>query len=407
MFKKSALLASSLLLSSASALAIDVAPTVTIGGYARFQAYGFHNSSTPTYGPGVTAAQSVASVPVTGRGRGYALSQTGELAFNVSGQLDSGLKYGYVLALSGDSGQNMDSFKPTVNENHVLFSDNWGVIEAGDTDGVQDFFTVGPMNVLGATGGIGGDYRKVFTTSAEVFTSTLMVGDSDYSTKVSYYTPRIAGLKAGVSFTPSTSEKGSRLTDSSTSGQMRSTKNIAVGLNYAKSWNSFGLNLSLAGIAGRTKRGADTYTSTVGNKIRDVRSWSTGMLLTYNRWMFGVGYIDNGTSMVPESYARLGADAGKSYSTALGYNFGSSKVGLGYQKTVTNIQTGTSKGKADVLSLTGDYSVAPGLGIYAEADYANFRTNSTAVARNVITNGTKNKGNNRGGIFITGVKISF
>lgn len=407
MFRKPLLLASSILLSSVSALAIDTPPSLTIGGYARFQSYGFQNSRTPTYGPDVTAAQSVASVPVTGRGRGYAFAQTGEIAFKVLGKLDNGLTYGYTLAIDGDSGQNVSGFKPTVNENHLLFSDNWGVVELGDTDGVQDYFTVGPMNVLGATGGIGGDYRKVFTTSAEVFTSTLMIGDSQYSTKLSYYTPRIAGLKLGVSFTPSSNEQGSRITDSSSSGQMRTTKNIAVGINYAKAWNTFGLNLSLAGIAARTKRGTDSYTATVGSKIKDVRAWSAGALLTYDRWMFGLGYIDNGTSMVPESYARLGADAGKSYSTALGYNFGSSKVALGYQKTVTNIKAGTSKGKADVFSLTGDYTIAPGLGIYAEADYANLKTNQTAVARNIITNGTKNKGNNKGGIFIAGVKISF
>lgn len=395
-------IASALPVASTLSHAAAQAPGVSLGGFARFQSFVARNGKTPNLpsNPG--------SNPSLGKDS-YTFTEAGEIQFTVAGETSGGTAYDYIITMSGDNGQNTSNFKPTINENRIQLSDSWGTVQLGDADGVQDFFTVGVLNVLGATGGLGGDYNQVFTVPSEVYAGTLMKGDTATATKASYYSPRVNGFQFGVSFTPRSDQKGSNAESDRSATGVYSTGNLAVGINFARAWNSVGLSMSLAGLAGNGKLAAgNTNTAFSTNRqINPVRAWQAGILLTMSEWMLGASYVDNGKSLVPNVYSQQGADAGKAIAVAAGYNFGSTKVAAGYQNTQAGIQSGTNKAKANVYSLTADHTLAPGLGIYAEADYAKMTTNTTAVNRSEVTNGKAGKNSNRGSVFITGVKISF
>lgn len=379
--------------------AFDTPPTMSVGGYARFQAFGVQNSKGTQ--DGLSSSQ-----PNLKHMPGYGFAQAGEMNFTVAGALDDGTKYSYLITLDGGNGQLAS--KPAVTENVISFSNKWGSLQLGNVDGPTDFLTVGPMNVMGGTGGIGGDFTKAFVVPAGVFVGAIPAGDAGTATKVSYFSPRIMGVQAGISLAPNSTNAGTQMVETATDAP-RSTANLGVALNYATAWNNVGLSVSAASLTGRGRAASNSQYQALNN----LNSWQLGVLVTVDRWMFGAGYIDNNKSFIPKALSDKGADAGKAYTLAIGYNFGASKVGVGYQHSFTNIESGKPRARADVTAVTYDYTLAPGLGVYTEGVYARMRTTADAVALTTadaaalgaISN--SGKASNVGGTIIAGVKISF
>ncbi len=398
------------------------APTLSMSGNAKFQAYGFNNSK------GVPLAQTNNAVarPSYGYGQGYAFTQNGELDFVVAGVATNGLEYNYTLILNGDT-----SSSTAIQENRIEFKGNWGTFQAGDKVGPEDILMTDAANVLGATGGFDGDFSKVINVTSGVFTGDSMVPDTATATKVAYYTPRFAGFMLAGAFTPSSSHKGNATinTNGGGAGNNPSYNNHGVSsgaLNYSHEFsNGFGLSLTAAGIsASSTKLGNQSVNPTTSTaNARTMSAWQLGGLFNYQSWQLGVGYLDNGKSGTTSNSgtngrSTAGYNGGKAWSTALGYTFGDNKVAVGYQGTTQNngITGGqTNKGKADIYSVTADHTLAPGLGVYAEYDYLRMRIPNAALnqlAANQFTNNAPSStGNqtssNTASVFILGTKISF
>ena len=127
-----------------------------------------------------------------------------ELDFNVRGKADNGLLYGLKLQLETVTGHESSS-ETTFDEAYVYIGGPWGRLEFGDTDDV----VAGGLVIYAPSVGIGqvdGDYGSFSRLSLDDYYP--FYPDIGSSTKINYYTPRIAGFQAGISYSPHLSDQG-------------------------------------------------------------------------------------------------------------------------------------------------------------------------------------------------------
>jgi hypothetical protein len=380
-----------------------------------------------------------------GKGNGHHMAvDYSKVNFDVFGKTKKfgGLEYSALLALSG----NADDGTPI--ENRIKLKNEWGTLIAGNTRGVDDFMAVGSFSVMGATGGVAGNYTNVLNESTGVVLSKDLVGRPKDATKVSYVTPRLNGIQAGITFTPSTAHKGEHkletINPKSAKSQPFDKNQVGVGLNFKEKFgNGFETNLSATAIFGNTQAPVRLTKLSRPVDYHKTQSYMLGAHFKYKDWEIGGEFIDNGKSRVPShnlgaylesatkdangkydfTPARLDrakkADAGKAYSAALGYTWGDHKWSVGYFGSTKNIQSGYDKAKANVYSATWDRKLAPGLGVYAEANYVDMKTDKKAAEnQNALKKGAKELGlsdsdlndgirSNKATVFVVGTKLKF
>ena len=97
------------------------------------------------------------------------------------------------------------SSETTFDEAYVYIGGTWGRLEFGDTDDV----VAGGLLIYAPSVGIGqidGDYGSFSRLSLDDYYP--FYPDIGTSTKINYYTPRIAGFQAGISYSPHLSDNG-------------------------------------------------------------------------------------------------------------------------------------------------------------------------------------------------------
>ena len=97
------------------------------------------------------------------------------------------------------------SSETTFDEAYVYIGGTWGRLEFGDTDDV----VAGGLVIYAPSVGIGqvdGDYGSFSRLSLDDYYP--FYPDIGTSTKINYYTPRIAGFQAGISYSPHLSDNG-------------------------------------------------------------------------------------------------------------------------------------------------------------------------------------------------------
>jgi outer membrane protein OmpU len=379
-----------------------------------------------------------------GKGNGHHVGvDDSRVNFELFGKTKSfgGFEYSALLGLSG----NADDGNPR--ENRIKLKNEWGTFIAGNSRGVDDFMAVGSFSVMGATGGVTGNYDNVVNVSTGAVISKDLVGRPKDATKVSYITPRINGFQLGVSFTPSTAHKGDHKLETASPKAAKSLpfdKNqVGLGINFKETLaNGLNINLSATSLFGNTQNPVRlTKLNDYPVHYHNTQSYMLGAHFKYQDWELGGEFIDNGKSRVTThnlgtylDSAKQGsnynftnkiptritnADAGQAYSVALGYTYGKHKWAIGYYDSTKNIQAGYNKAKANVYSATWDRKLAPGLGIYAEANYVDMKTDKKAADdQNSLKKGAKELGlsdsdlndgirSNKATVFVVGTKLKF
>lgn len=124
-------------------------------------------------------------------------------------------------------------------------------------------------------------------------------GSKEDATKISYYTPRISGLQAGVSFTPDTGNSGSSA--SITGDDTGDVKNaISWGVNYSDNFGNLGVALSATGEKGKYEQ---IKSSSVNSVIQrnDLNSYDFGIMASYFGFTVGASYGSWGSSLMPKT----------------------------------------------------------------------------------------------------------
>ena len=393
----------------------EVSPSIRFSGESSFNYYFFNQKKTEANG---------------GKGNGqHAAIEDSRINAEVLGKTDAfgGLEYSAMIGLSG----NTDSGNPL--ENRIKLKNELGTAIMGNSRGVDDFMACGAYSVMGGTGGFAGNFTSVLNqTTGTLITTNLgaNAAPKDF-TKVSYVTPRIGGLQAGVSFTPSTVHKGDHKLETINPGGAKSgpfDKNqVAAGVNF-KQVLPMGLDIKLSatGLFGKTqtpRSSAQPLGRTL--KYHNTNAYALGAVFGYNHFEFGAEYMDNGKSQAPRQVfnvagtptAVTGNDAGKAFSIALGYTMGKNKFSAGYYSSKTKMGQGFKDSKANIISLTAGHKIGQGLEVYGDLNRVDMKADDRAVAQQnnlkgsgaYVSGGNIAEGvkSNRATILATGVKMKW
>lgn len=286
-----------------------------------------------------------------------------EIHFKATGRTDNGLSYGAKVEL-------MTSTSDSTNGDEVsmYLSGKWGRVELGDNDGASDSLTV-----LAPTVGIGqinGSVVNYIPTTSRPAGNVKNTGggiikpmDTDDSTKVTYTTPRINGLQAGISYVPEVDDNatGEQVQFSTITGTQRDA--IEAGLNYRVKFADYAVRVGAGYVTSQAKK-------TSGRE--DVSSWGLGAQADYMNVTIGGGYVDNGDS---NNLTGIKNDNESAWNIGARYRVKNWGFALNYlnENYGANGGRGTTTGGGDYESVIfgGSYKIADGLTTGADVAYFN------------------------------------
>ena len=306
--------------------------------------------------------------------RGYDIVTDTELHFNFRGEADNGLRYGAQVQLEVDQGGTNNS-----DEVWTWLEGNWGRIQLGDKDGAEDQMIYdGGLTQTGA-GGIDGDVDR-WVNNVGSAVSFPDISDTSDATKVTYYTPRIAGIQVGASFTPDTGSSGQDVADDTPAGNTGFENSVGGGINYKETFNNVEVGIAAVGIFG----------DAVNQDNEDLGSWAVGGFVGYAGFTLGASYGDNGDSN--------GGDDGSMdddffYDVGLGYSMGPWSASVGYLHSEASQDKSDTDDEYDIFSVAGGYTYAPGLFVYADLLF--------------VSNSVNNADDNDGTVLMLGHTLKF
>ena len=334
-------------LATGQALAAEP-PELKISGYIRFEAW-FAGQDNPDVGASRADTDATQGDIQSGdASRGYFFDvDDAEIQFRANGVADNGLEYGGKIELD------VDGSNTVADEIVVSLGGAWGTIFLGNEDGAEDLVKVAGFSVLSGQGGWDGDLDSIFnfTSSLDSPSNPWDTGDA---TKITYFTPSFQGFRAGVSWTPDTGdERGDDIGD----GGDDFENHIGFGLEHKGNFNDFGWHVS--------GRGGYAEPEDSTSDAEDLWGWAIGARINYMGWSLAGAYADNDDSGVTKGTS---ADAGQWWDVALRYSTGPYTIAGGYFRAKQDTTLG-NEDEVSVVSVGGNYVVAPGLDLYVEYNY--------------------------------------
>ena len=278
-----------------------------------------------------------------------------EVWFTGETLLSSGLTVGLTVQLEANTASDQ------IDESFLfLKSEPSGMLQLGDTDNAAY-----KMAVTAPSGGItinDGDLVGIEAfplpagfdgTNTTIDSTPLSLTDDD-SGKVSFYSPRYAGLQVGLSYIPQFEAGGDNNNSiARVNGNGRITNGFAAAVNYTSAVaDDAKLDLSLGWLSGETPPAEGTS---------DVWGVSAGVLVTWGELEIGgsVAYA-NGDAPVGRSLD------GHAYDLGIAYTTGPYRVGLTYIKGVSaGSRADSARQYLDQVSLSGTFRVGPGVDLVA------------------------------------------
>lgn len=398
------------------------APTLKINGFTLFNTYVVKQSNRQN-------------------GRGGApvhFSQdVSDLFFTIEGKA-KGIEYMYRVNF-----QSYPNSSPVVDENYIQIKwCDWLTVRLGATVGPEDFGIYDGGRVIGAAGGFeSAAYENVYNLSAGVIKGNDNIGDTGNATKIVILGPDLGGFQLFVAYTPNTARRG----DDSKNNLFRdnpSAPGNSKGIFVAKSLYPFGMNNWALGfnyryatgpwnliLSGATVTETPYHTIEGGAQLPQYRfklrggwAYQLGMVVGYDRFKFGLGYLNNGKLRLPKikdmplntrglttGNMYLG-NSGRAWNTAVSYTVGAYQFAASYQHSWRKTDA-HHKASNNVWTGTVDFNIFQGWKAYFEVDLLKSRTNKQAVrfANAVLgpDNLVRANGNNSGTVAILGTMIKF
>jgi outer membrane protein OmpU len=272
--------------------------------------------------------------------RGYFFNHDTEIHVQAEGTTDGGLTYGSLVELEAGA------LPMVADEMNLYFSGGFGRLELGRQDGVVDTMVLDATIIAAGTGGVDGDTDNLLTAG-----NIVDVGDA---TKITYYTPRIAGFQLGGSFTPDSGDGvDDELTGDSNVGDLETV--AQGGVNWEGEFG--GLETGLFGVG---TWGSEEVTDD------DVVGWAGGGLIGFGGLDFAASYghsdFDNGDEI---DFLLVGARFG----------FGPARVGFHYERDWIdgtggfNVPVGTDLDDNNTYVASADVGLMPGVVLKGDVSY--------------------------------------
>lgn len=394
---KKVLLATTVL-SFAAGSAFAAGPTVTIGGSIDAQV-------------GVASQDSAyeASTNEAVFTRDTHTQTNTEIHVKVDGRTDSGLGYGARIELEADVNQDDDASANNNSERGFIYVESaLGRVEAGATGSASDALQVDASTLARATGGINGDFYDYLDLDGNSTGSTNPIpfailpslptasalGSLDNSginrteiataNKISYYSPRVAGFQAGVSYTPDLQERGTSNGWSGSNGTaQQSIEDVwNLGLNYQGQYDEIGVEAAV------TYEQGDAESATRD----DLKAYNLGANVNF------MGVTVGGSWAQADEFGVTSTQNAEAEIWTLGaaYEFGPFAASVTYlESEVENGVALNQDSEFNNLVLGADYQLAPGLVPYVEVAFFDTDDNSAATT------------DNDGSLVIVGTELTF
>lgn len=297
----------------------------------------------------------------------------GRLNVTASTVLDSGLQIGISAEVQLDDEGRDSALADSDNSDHVDFEYDFfidgafGRAEFGEEDGAGDKSSIIAPDILG--GQYLNDPRLFFQTkpgaAAPQEVNTIVdVGDDDL--KVMYFTPRVAGVRLGVSYAPQTEHE--------------EFKNaVQVGLTYVKSFDDLQVQLGAAyGTAGADK-------PAVGGPTDDAEEWQVGANLLWGGFTFGGSYLE-GDNSANNGRDPLGNHEETNWDVGASYTTGPWSFGAIYGKNKRDIEGASFDTGLNALEVAVNYMLSPGISIGGGYFYFDYDGGPLLVDDNAANN---------------------
>jgi hypothetical protein len=240
------------------------------------------------------------------------------------------------------------------------------------------------------------------------------------ATKLSYYTPRIAGLQLGASYAPDSNDNGFTANTARDVDLIRIKNIFSFGANYSQDFDNLGIALSATAEKGQIKNSK----STLGTERQSLLAYDAGLTLTYFGFNLGGSYGTWGNSLQPKngvyscdynsgqnlSAQNCDSDAKKFshpsyYTTGISYQFGPVAA------SITELKSEFQKNKYQATSLGLDYKLTRDLMPYFEVTKFTFKSNQPTAAnltnQGDIASSQRQLKDNHGYVLLTGILYFF
>lgn len=325
----------------ANAAAAAEKPKLSLSGYIETYFGGAlsdeegESTGTPTYDGGITDGS-------------FTLLQYGEIRIKVSGQTDSGMKWGVYFEDVQNERDRTSANKFSTDEANIWVSGSWGKLEIGGQDGAGDKFQIDASELSLYDNRIASafvDCRGVVLRGCE---DQITVADSSDDSKFTYYTPRISGFQGGVSYGISNGTRGTV-----PSGEDEGS--VEAGLNYRGKTDSFDYELSAV------------YMNLGDNdNKKEIDGYGIGGVVGFGPVSFTAGWSMNNNrrgSMALQNNEQQG------WTAAATYSGGPWELGLHYISSELEFDDGTPEEDFEQIQLQGAYNLGGGLTLAAGVIY--------------------------------------
>ena len=313
----------------------------------------------------------------------------GEIWFTGTTKLDNGTSVGIRVELeawsqgSGISATNPTGGADNLDEEYIFAFGDWGRVEFGGTDAASFKMVYSSPSALIGWGfndhnfWLWGNNFLASNQAGRGFSilgtgASQNVGFSGDATKLTYFTPRFAGLQVGISYTPAFSATASTATCSFRQGGgnfnncprngNQWTNGIDIGANYL---NKFG-DVSVALYGGYATAGFDRGPTGIGNApapsiFGRYKTWAVGGQL-------GIAGFTVGGGLGRDNMGLRGANAVRWYTASVMYETGPWQMSVGWWGGRNDDRTRTpssqnvpGKDKLDYFEAGANYTLSPGI----------------------------------------------
>ena len=346
-----------------------------------------------------------------GKMQNYGIANDTKVDIKIDAESPHGFKYGGMIRINADTSINTAGNDDTVADKTMIYVESkFGRIEGGAYDSASRQMQITAHSIAAMPGGTdgyapkwinkkmidGSSYSAHFIKWPELMTNC---DCASFGNKITYFTPKISGFQAGVSFTPDIAVHGTVNKLASTpKAEDQNFKDIFdLGIQYENKFKDFGYKIGATAQHAKSK-----YLNT---PRKDLNVYEVGAIVTYKDASIAGSYSDWGKSATPvvkDPNKKYGA---KYWTLGAAYKYDKLKSSLtffkSYRANVFSANVPTTTASHDVshnrnyyVSLGFDYALVPGLTPYAELTHLHFR------------NADASRGN-RANVLLLGSRLTF
>jgi hypothetical protein len=308
-----------------------------------------------------------------------------EIHFKGSVTLDNGIRITTRTELEGNSAGGSGA-GDNIDENWMRISGGFGEIRLGSHDLAAQAMTTGFYGSYSTNVGLSSAFDTTdwingpgATHVAGIIQRVDISSDSEGAT---YYTPRMSGFQAGVSYMPARNE------DVSNTRELKNvdTDGISLGLNFVKNMGGVGVGVAV---------GYTTSNEATVN-LDDTEIFGIGVRLDFQGFRISMSHNeteDQGTVL------NTAAQGVKSFEAGVRYTFGANAASATYTHAESNSRAvARDNDESETMMLSYRRTLGPGVTWSVNAIFADFEDGLATPAA-----GTENDGQ----AFVTGLRIGF